>query len=1101
MKYSLGLAAALLTRTLVAEAGGAPTLLELGRVVEARIAGGESHEYRLSLGADQYAKVVVAQRTVPASVSVFDPGGKPALEAVAASPGSFVAAEWIASETGGYRVVIAVQASAPPGEYSIELQNVEPATDRHRNLAAATRALLRGNVLANQGTGESLREAVAAYRETAAHRSSAGDEIGHAMALYSAAMTYIALGEKDQAVKYATDAVAHGKVNPDTEGWALSILGLSHSSFGDRGKAIEYYDRALPLMREAKDRGGEGAVLSNLGTCHAGTGELRKAVDDFTGAVAAFEATQDRWRLSTALSNLGVVYGDLGEYPKALETHLRSLALKREVGDRSGEAVTQNNIGSVYSNLADFQKALDAYRAALEIHRSLGREWNAAINLHNIAWVHATLGDRERARGLYEEALDMLRKVKDQASMANTLNSLAGTWADLGGYEKAIAYYNEALALRKTTEDRGAEATSRRGLGAAYGKIGEVGKAREQFDAALAILRHTGNRRRLAVTLASAGAFELRQRDYSRALTLLEESLAIYRVIRDGHGEAEALAELARLERDRGDVARAHHRAGEALAALESVRRTVASPNLRAQFFALSRSVQEMDIALLMRMHAERPGQGFGEAALVASECSRARSLLEILGESAGEIRRGVDPALTARERELEQLTYAKAEQQTRLLNGKSAAPDAAARVARELNSLTVELDDVRSRIRQASPRYVAAAQPEPLGLKQIQQQVLDAETTLLEYSLGADKSFLWAVTPTTMEVFELPGKGEIEPAAKHVYELLTARNTHQANKTPEARSARIRRADDEYSAAAANVSRMLLGPVASLIKGKRLLIVADGALQYLPFSALPDPVDAAVPLIVNHEIAAAPSASVLAAVRRESAGRKTADKAIAIVADPVFSATDARVASGTRGAQDDSLDFVRLRFSRSEADEIARLAPADATLKALDFDASRDKVLTSDLGRYRIVHFATHAVLNNQHPELSGVVLSRVDRTGRPQNGFLRLYDIYNLQLSSDLVVLSACETALGGEIQGEGLIGLTRAFLYAGAPRVVASLWQVDDRAAAEIMRRFYTAMLKGGERPAAALRSAQTELWKAKGWAIPYYWAAFTFEGEWQ
>jgi CHAT domain-containing protein len=192
--------------------------------------------------------------------------------------------------------------------------------------------------------------------------------------------------------------------------------------------------------------------------------------------------------------------------------------------------------------------------------------------------------------------------------------------------------------------------------------------------------------------------------------------------------------------------------------------------------------------------------------------------------------------------------------------------------------------------------------------------------------------------------------------------------------------------------------------------------------------------------------------------------------------------------------------DFVRLRFSRNEAEEIARLAPS-ATLKALDFDASRKTAMSPDLAQYRIVHFATHSLLNNEHPELSGVVLSLVDRDGRQQNGFLRLYDIYNLRLGSDLVVLSACQTALGEEIKGEGLIGLTRGFLYAGAPRVVATLWEIDDRTTAEAMKKFYEFMLARGERPAAALRDAQVAMWKTRGWDAPYYWAAFTLQGEWR
>jgi len=268
----------------------------------------------------------------------------------------------------------------------------------------------------------------------------------------------------------------------------------------------------------------------------------------------------------------------------------------------------------------------------------------------------------------------------------------------------------------------------------------------------------------------------------------------------------------------------------------------------------------------------------------------------------------------------------------------------------------------------------------------------------------------------------------------------------------------------------------------------------------------------------VNHEVVTAPSASVLAILRQESVGRKQAEKAIAILADPVFSADDPRIAqqkkvsvvSGANRTPDDSLrsaadlegqDFVRLRFSRSEAGEIARLGPRGRTLKALDFDASRETVLRPDLSQYLVLHFATHSLLNNERPELSGVVLSLFDRAGHPQNGFLRLYDIYNLRLSADLVVLSACQTALGEDIKGEGLIGLTRGFLYAGAPRVLATLWEIDDRATAEVMKQFYEGMLSRGQRPAAALRTAQVAMWRTKGWEAPYYWAAFTISGEWR
>ncbi len=193
--------------------------------------------------------------------------------------------------------------------------------------------------------------------------------------------------------------------------------------------------------------------------------------------------------------------------------------------------------------------------------------------------------------------------------------------------------------------------------------------------------------------------------------------------------------------------------------------------------------------------------------------------------------------------------------------------------------------------------------------------------------------------------------------------------------------------------------------------------------------------------------------------------------------------------------------DFERLRFSRQEAEHIARLAPEGKKLEALDFKASRALATSTDLGEYRIVHFATHGLINSQHPELSGIVLSLVDEKGRSQNGFLRLYDIYSLKLGADLVVLSACQTALGKEVKGEGLIGLTRGFMYAGVPRVAASLWRIEDRASSELMKRFYQRMLGEGMSAAAALRAAQVSMWREKRWDAPYYWAGFTLQGEWK
>ena len=276
--------------------------------------------------------------------------------------------------------------------------------------------------------------------------------------------------------------------------------------------------------------------------------------------------------------------------------------------------------------------------------------------------------------------------------------------------------------------------------------------------------------------------------------------------------------------------------------------------------------------------------------------------------------------------------------------------------------------------------------------------------------------------------------------------------------------------------------------------------------------------------MIASHEIAYLPSASVLAELRRAASGRPTQERTTAVLADPVFDETDPRVSRASEhpkrdvappepradaGAEQADVrrsiaetggSLERLPFARKEAEAILSLSNKGG-FAALDFNASRATATSSEIGRYRVVHFATHALINSKHPELTGIVLSLVDQQGRPQNGFLAAHDVYNLKLGADLVVLSACRTALGKEIKGEGLVSIVRGFMYAGAPRVVASLWDVRDQAAAELMKRFYRSFLGDGLRPAAALRSAKISMLKEKQWEAPYYWAGFILQGEWK
>jgi CHAT domain-containing protein len=600
------------------------------------------------------------------------------------------------------------------------------------------------------------------------------------------------------------------------------------------------------------------------------------------------------------------------------------------------------------------------------------------------------------------------------------------------------------------------------------------------------------------------------QGDPRLALKRLEEALKLARDIGETGIEAVAIAEIARVERDLGDLEQALNRIETSLDLVESLRAKIRIEDLRVSFLASKHNNYEFYIDLLMRLHERRPSAGYDALAFEASERARGRNLLDVIGATRAGIRQGADPQSLERQRSLQGQINAK--DRLRIQLAARNQMEKSAEIEKELRALLAEYQEARGHMLIRSPRYAALTDPVPLKLKEIQRQSLDRDTLLLEYALGEERSFLWAVTPSSIRAYTLPRRSEIEAVALRAYELLTRSEQRQYRGSSEL--------------AAAELSRMILGPVAAEFGRKRLVIVSDGVLQYMPFGALPNPVVAGAgarkrrPLIVDHEVVSLPSASVLATMRREMSERRRAERTVAVFSDPVFQPDDPRVKQGSPGAEKPNGDepktesdlvrsaketglksFERLIHTRKEAEAIISLATPEQGFKALDFAASRATVLNSSLDQFRIVHFATHGLLNSRRPELSGIVLSLVDEEGRPQEGFLRAYEIYNLKLNAELVVLSACSTALGKEIKGEGLAGLTRGFMYAGTPRVIASLWNVRDDATAELMKRFYRNMLIGKSSPAAALREAQVSMLREPRWAAPYYWAGFVLQGEWR
>jgi CHAT domain-containing protein/Tfp pilus assembly protein PilF len=1030
-------------------------------------------------------------------------------------------------------------------------------SDQETKRNQAKRLLNDGFELRTEGSKESLQAALSKFEEAQPLFHSLNDTLNEAYVLLAIGRTYGDLGEYQKDVDYSTQALTlyRGAGDRKSEAVTLNNIAVVHYQLGDRQKALDFFGQALALSRAVNDRRNEALTLDNIGAIYEALGERRKALDYHTQALPLYRAVNDREGEANTLNNIGLVYADLGEKQRALDYYAQALPIFRAAHKRDGEAVTLFNIGSAHSSLGEKQKALDYYTQALPLFRTVGDRGHEASTLNNIGQVYYEIGETEKSLDYFAQALSLKQAIGDRAGEAEILNNIGAAYDELGEPQRALDYYSQALPLRRAVGDRQGEATTLSNLGMVYRALGDSRKALDYFSQALLLYRDVGDRDGEAITLDNIGDSYDALGDKQKALDYYEQALSLLRAVGDRAIEAAVLGNIALIERDTGNLAGARGKVEAAIAIIESLRTKIINQELRASYFATVQGYYEFYIDLLMRLHKQNPNEGHNAEALQVSERARARSLLEILAEANADIRQGVDSKLVERERALQQQLNVRAQEQTRVLAGSHSEEQATA-IAREIEALTNEFQQLETKIRQTSPHYAALTQPQPLSAGQI-QQLLDKDTILLEYSLGDERSYLWAVSQSAIASYELPKRDEIETLARQVYALLNSPKQWSGEALEELRSReeptakkeerkRIPQAKSseaptlESPEAATRLSEMLLGgPVPAQLRNKRLLIVGDGVLQYIPFAALPAPVDSGSltvrgksyhPLILDHEIVSLPSASTLAVLRQEVRDRKLAEKTVAVLADPVFENDDERVTKAKASATIDATDKVagakarelplgmeraitdiglkeeglripRLPGTRNEAKQILSLVPAPQAKLALDFNASRQTAISPDLSQYRYVHFATHGFLDSAHPELSGIVLSMIDEKGNPQDGFLRAHEIFNLKLPAELVVLSACQTGLGKEVRGEGLVGLTRGFMYAGAPRVVVSLWSVNDQATAELMARFYRGMLKDKLRPAAALRAAQISLMKEKQWQPPFFWAAFTLQGEWR
>ena len=1107
----------------------------------------QKQEFRITLNQGEYLHVVATQDGIDFSLRLTSPSKT--LVITIDSPTGLKGDEdlsLVAQETGEYSLeVLPMERGAANRNYTIRAERKTTVTQSDLDRATAVRLTAEAQMIATDPKATKI---------AALDKLKEAREIWHrliepqheARALMYAGRVNRIVSNLPASVEAYREANSIWQRLQDSHGEAQTLLdiGRAHAAVRQARESIEFYQQALTKFKTLNELAAQSSTLNLLGYAFMLLTNPDAAIPNYSQSLELAKKLNDRYRQNAALLGLGGAHDLLSEYYESLAVYEQALEIANELSLPNRIATTKNNIAVTYDNLGRWSDALKNYNEAMELRQSINPDLQIQI-LANMGMLHTLQGDTAKALEYYEEGLALQKQTK-APRLALLLSGIGFAWARTGDFERAASFYEQALPLHEKAEEFRDQAYTLTNLGTALVQTGDLAIGLQRYAQALAIwerpdLKDPQGR---AYTLDRMGAAYLLSEKPSEASDCYRQALAIWERIKDPRGQASSLLGLARVDDKTNRLEAALDKSDAALKIVEAQRARGVDNQLRVSYLASKQEFYEFAVDLRMRLHQKNPKAGYDAQALLINERFRARSLIDTLSKARVEIRQGIDVALLQKQTDLQKQLVDK-EERMRLLarRGKTAEAEITQSESKKLSAMA---DLVESSIRSHNPRYANLTAPILLSLEQIQREVLaEPNTLLVEYMLGEQQSYVWLVSDKTIESYVLPPRREIEQKALAVQCLLTSR----APKANHVKSVCEDHDETKYWQRASELSNMIFGRIAGRLEAKRLLIVADGALQYLPFAALPPPSAAdstrsanharpssdlppvfPKPLLLTNEIDYLPSASTLAVLRRDNALRRKPAKTVAVIADPVFEHKDSRLrrsqlaseqmktVSGNEEAppsknepsagrtdtvgSENGQALARLVFSADEARAIRALVPSSQSLIATGFAANFSTATSSQIANYRNLHFATHAIINEQKPELSGIALSRFDETGRPlADNFLRLQDIYNLQLSADLVVLSACRTALGKRVRGEGLMSLTRGFMYAGSKRVVSSLWEVDDELTAKLMERFYWYMLEKKMKPAAALRAAQIDLRKESPDHSPYFWAAFTIQGEWR
>ncbi len=1019
-------------------------LLEIGKPVERYLKVGEVHSYQIRLTAGEFINVVVDQLAGDVAISLFEPDGRQLT--LLDSPPSTQRAEsftMIAGSSGSFRLDVRLSDNSSVGaRYNASIKELRPAATQDRNRILATNALNSAMEFRTQGTLDGKLKAIERYEEALSLWREAGDQWKEAVTLDLLGQMYYSLRVPQKARDCYEEALALARTLRDSQLTARVLANSAqiHELLGEPEEAFENYKESLRLAQKSADQETMATILSHIGMFYAETGDRNTALDYYMRALSIKQTLGDRRSEAYTLTNIGEAYSGLGENKRALDYFDKALTLLRNLGDRYGQAATLGNIGVVYRSLNNIQEALYYYYQALQMRRSVGDRPGESSTLSNLGAAYDSLGDYRKALDYHNQAIVLRREIDDKRGQATSLTNIGATYFSIGEKRLGLESFFQALSLWRTIGDKRGEGTVLSNIAVAYAQLGDNQKALRYYIDALRLRKSIGDRNGEATTLTSIATLYFKRGETGKAIDYLHEALTLSRAVGDAHIEGLILGSLGKMYDSLGDSEKTLALYTDSIQVMESVRATATLEEVRTGFEDKSFSVYQEAILLLMRLG--RPIQAFEMA-----EKARARMFLDRLGNLRPDIHKAPTVEIVKEEQalasNLSSLAIQLKQERVKPHSGVSAV--AATSLENQLAAKRRAYEELLTRLKLDTPEYASLRTVATLSLNEAQQSV-PKDTTLLVYFVTPEKTLIFLITSGSFSSVEVSVKAaDLEAAAQWFLSFP--------------------RLGDPKPQSLRDLHDWLLTPVKARIKTRFVGVVPHGLLHYLPFAAL---TDGQRYFGDEHAIFYLPSASVLPFIQKKS--------------KPVGAQMLAIAKSQAEG-------MPVLQHADEEAEAVAGLFSTRAFTAG---NASKMEFLKR-AGASSMLHIAAHAELNTANPLFSRIMLGG----GKDDTGALEVREVYDLDLSNaSLVVLSSCETQLGRQSQGDDIVGLNRAFIYAGTPTVVASLWTVDDESTSYLMKSFYT-HLKRGLTKAEALQAAQKEA--RKKYPHPYYWAGFVLTGD--